>query len=73
VRTVQLPSAVDASKIEASCDSGVLVLTLPKTSESHAHEIPIKGGKGEPKAEAQRKEAETTEAAPKAEAAPQPH
>ncbi len=32
-RSLSLPSSVDASKIEAGCDSGGLEITLPKASE----------------------------------------
>jgi HSP20 family protein len=42
-RSVQLPSSVDASKIEANCKSGVLTVTLPKTAEAQKKQtvIPI--------------------------------
>jgi HSP20 family protein len=42
-RSVQLPSSVDAGKIEANYKSGVLTITLPKTAEAKKKEtvIPI--------------------------------
>lgn len=41
-RRVRLPTAVDDEKTEASYDSGVLEITLPKlTAESDGTEIPV--------------------------------
>jgi HSP20 family protein len=40
-RSFQLPSAVDAEKIEASFQKGVLTVTLPKTAEAQRKEKKI--------------------------------
>lgn len=46
-RSVQLPASVDASKIAAAFEDGVLDLHIPKTVEARAHTIPItKSSKG---------------------------
>ncbi|MEF3062578.1 Hsp20/alpha crystallin family protein [Ralstonia solanacearum] len=44
-RTFRMPEGVDADKIEASFNKGVLTVTLPKTAEaqSAAKSIPVKG------------------------------
>ncbi len=42
-RTVPLPCPVNESKVTAQCRDGVLTITLPKTEESKAHKIPVKG------------------------------
>ena len=44
-RSFRLPDDVDADKIKAEFDKGVLTLTLPKTAEAKAKErkIPVKG------------------------------
>lgn len=44
-RSIRLPEDVDAEKIEASYDKGVVTITLPKRAESKAKEkkIPVKG------------------------------
>ena len=41
-RSFVLPSTVDASKCEASCEHGVLTLTLPKREESKPRSITVK-------------------------------
>jgi len=41
-RSVQLPYAVDGSKIEAAYRDGVLTVTLPKTEEAKRKQIEIK-------------------------------
>jgi len=45
VRTLDLPSGIDADKISADCAKGVLKITLPKLAEarSKAKKIEIKG------------------------------
>jgi HSP20 family protein len=45
-RRFQIPQGVDAAKIEASFNKGVLTVTLPKTAEAQATEksIPVKSG-----------------------------
>jgi HSP20 family protein len=50
-RTVQLPSGVDASKIEADFQNGVLELHVPKTEQAQANvrSIPIGKSRGETK------------------------
>jgi len=41
-RSIQLPQAVDGSKIEAAYRDGVLTVTLPKTEEAKRKQIEIK-------------------------------
>lgn len=41
-RVLALPVAVDADKIEAKLDQGVLFLTLPKSPEARARKIQVK-------------------------------
>lgn len=48
-RTVQLPNAVDASKIVANFENGVLELHVPKTAQANVRSIPIGKSKGESK------------------------
>jgi len=40
-RSFSLPSSVDAGKVKANLDSGVLTITLPKAEQAKAREIPI--------------------------------
>lgn len=42
-RTVALPKAVDADKIKASYEDGVLTVTLPKTEEAKPRQITVTG------------------------------
>ena len=51
-RTVALPSAIDASKVSASYEHGVLTVTVPKIAPVKPTQIPIQVNKGttEPKA-----------------------
>lgn len=44
-RSITLPSQVDADKIEATYDAGVLTLRLPKSEEVKPKRIAIKSGK----------------------------
>ena len=44
-RTIPMPVAVDAEKIEAECNKGVLEVHLPKKEEAKAKEIPVKVSK----------------------------
>lgn len=44
-RSITLPNQVDASKIEASYDDGVLTLTLPKAEEMKPRRIQIQNHK----------------------------
>jgi HSP20 family protein len=46
-RSVTMPSTVDASKIEASYDKGVLEITLPKTPEVKTKKIKVASKKKE--------------------------
>lgn len=41
-RTVNLPKAVDAEKVKATYNDGVLTITLPKTEEAKPKQIEIK-------------------------------
>jgi len=41
-RSFTLPSSVDAEKVKANLDNGVLTITLPKAEQAKAREIPIK-------------------------------
>lgn len=43
-RTIGLPSNVDPGAIDASCENGVLTITLPKTEETKPRRISVKGG-----------------------------
>jgi HSP20 family protein len=43
-RAFVLPKTVDASKVEASYDAGVLTVTLPKREDSRPRTIPVRGG-----------------------------
>ena len=40
-RSIIIPSTVDASKIEANCDKGILEITLPKTPEVKPKKITL--------------------------------
>jgi HSP20 family protein len=40
-RSMTIPSTIDASKIEASCDKGVLEISLPKTPEVKPKKIKV--------------------------------
>jgi HSP20 family protein len=40
-RTVTLPSHIDADKIQATYDQGVLTLRIPKTAEAKPRQIPV--------------------------------
>ena len=41
-RTVTLPSHIDADKIQATCDQGILTLRVPKAAEAKTKQIPVK-------------------------------
>jgi HSP20 family protein len=41
-RTIQLPSEVDKSKIEAKMEDGVLTVTLPRSEEAKPRKIQVK-------------------------------
>lgn len=43
-RTVALPPGIDASKIEATYQNGVLDLHIPRSEEAQVRRIPIRGG-----------------------------
>ena len=45
-RSITLPSHVQADKIEASAQDGVLLILVPKAQEAHAKRIQVRGGKG---------------------------
>lgn len=40
-RTVTLPSHIDADKIQATCDQGVLTLRIPKAEGAKPRQIPV--------------------------------
>jgi HSP20 family protein len=46
-RVVSLPVPVDAGKVEARLEHGVLRLVLPKTEAVKPHRIPVQGADGE--------------------------
>ncbi|MBN1288054.1 MAG: Hsp20/alpha crystallin family protein [Actinobacteria bacterium] len=46
-RSIRLPSEVDAEKIEAAYENGVLKVTIPKVEPKKAKKIPIKASKKE--------------------------
>jgi HSP20 family protein len=46
-RRVRLPQTVNADKVEASYQDGVLRLTLPKSEEAQPKRIPVKTGNGQ--------------------------
>ena len=41
-RMVSLPGPVDAAKVEATCDSGILTVVLPKAEEAKPRQIAVK-------------------------------
>jgi len=41
-RSVTLPSAIDASKVEATYEHGILTLRIPKAEEAKPKQIPVK-------------------------------
>jgi len=45
-RRVRLPQMVDADKVEASYQDGILKLTLPKSESAQPKRIPVKTGNG---------------------------
>lgn len=42
VRTVQLPSNVDATKVVASCEDGIMTIRLPKSEPAGTKRIPVR-------------------------------
>jgi HSP20 family protein len=58
-RSMTIPSTIDASKIEANCDKGILEITLPKTPEVKPKKIKVVAKKKE---ETAGKKKETTTA-----------
>jgi HSP20 family protein len=47
-RSITLPSHVQADRIEASAQDGVLLILVPKAEEAHAKRIQVRAGKGKP-------------------------
>ena len=43
-RSFQLPSSVDAERIDAKLEHGILTITLPKAEKAKAKEIAVKAG-----------------------------
>jgi HSP20 family protein len=57
-RSVYLPTQIDASKIQADYDAGILTLSLPKTEEVKPKRIPVRAsGQGHKQVEAAAKSA----------------
>jgi len=44
-RSVTLPAGIDSEKAQAEFKNGVLSITIPKTEETRAKKIPVKGEK----------------------------
>jgi HSP20 family protein len=47
-RSITLPMHVQADKIEASAQDGVLLVLIPKAPEAHAKRIQVRAGNGKP-------------------------
>ncbi len=47
-RSITLPSHVQADRIAASAEDGVLLILVPKAEEAHAKRIQVRAGKGKP-------------------------
>jgi HSP20 family protein len=47
-RSITLPAHVQADKIEASAQDGVLLVRIPKAPEAHAKRIQVRAGNGKP-------------------------
>ena len=47
-RTFALPNTVDAEKISAAYENGILTVTVPKSERARPREIPVSAGSGEP-------------------------
>lgn len=52
-RSIALPSSVDAGRVQAEYENGILCLTLPKTEEAKPRRIQIKGGEHDKQIESQ--------------------
>ncbi len=48
LRSITVPSHVQADKIEASAQEGVLLILMPKAKEAHAKRIQVRAGKSKP-------------------------
>jgi HSP20 family protein len=48
-RRLELPKEVEASRISAQFDNGVLVVTVPKAAKAQPVRIPVAGEKGQSK------------------------
>lgn len=46
-RRIRLPQTVDADKVDAAYQDGVLRLTLPKSEAAQPKRIPVKTGNGQ--------------------------
>lgn len=52
-RSLRLPTPVDADRVSATCDNGVLHITLPKTGEQErSRRIQVRAGAGEERSKA---------------------
>jgi HSP20 family protein len=47
-RSITLPTHIQADKIDASAQDGVLQILVPKAQEKHAKRIQVRAGKGRP-------------------------
>jgi HSP20 family protein len=44
IRTITLPAAVNADKVQAHFEQGVLTVTLPRAEEAKPRRIPVQAG-----------------------------
>jgi HSP20 family protein len=59
VRSIRLPSSVNVDKVSASCEDGILEITLPKVGIVEPKKITMTAKKAEPKAKAIEAKAKT--------------
>lgn len=46
IRTISLPSPVEADEVRSSFENGKLTITLPKSAQTRARKIPVTAGDG---------------------------
>ncbi|MER7283147.1 Hsp20/alpha crystallin family protein [Dactylosporangium sp. NPDC000244] len=61
---VELPSGIDADRVEATCDNGVLTITVGKTRDTHPRRIAIDRGTGSRDRQVGRSSSQTQQAGP---------